>query len=463
MTQKISLKITTLLLLLAIVSTSYAQCNDKTHHGEGTFYGGVAGSAGGNCGLPVAAGDFNHAALNHTDYDNSNACGSCIEVTSQLGKSVIVKIVDRCPECAPGDVDLTQQTFAQIENPNKGRIPITWKFVPCPLQSNAIKLNFKSGSTKYWTAIQLRNLRYGVKKLEYQKNGQWVNIPRVQFNFFIEPAGINTPMVLRATSVLGEQLTFNNVAINTAQDYDTQQQFKNICDGGSTPGNQVLANGTYYFASTSNTQQMADNRSENNVRMDAPASSSAQQWVANHLGNDVYTFKNAASNRFLEVPFARCTPSTGDNVSTWLDASHDHKRWKVIKHGNEYELRPMHCGNKSLDRNFGTSTTNSNVQVYNTAQNANQRWKLISIDNQRTTQNQGQFSEKVRVYPNPTSELLYIIGAKAGSEIIMIDQLGQKVLHTTLQRNNDSISLSQLKSGLYSLLIKGRVIQVVKK
>lgn len=112
------------------------------------------------------------------------------------GKSGIIKAVDRCPECAPGNINLARQAFTKVENPTTGRIPITWRFVPCPLNKSTVKVNFKSGSTKFRAAIQLRNIRHVVTKLAYKKNGQWVNIPRVNFNFFIEPAGINSPMTL---------------------------------------------------------------------------------------------------------------------------------------------------------------------------------------------------------------------------------------------------------------------------
>jgi len=215
----------TVFVMASWVATYAQNCNNSQHAGEGTFYGGIAGSAGGNCGIPVAADDFYHFALNNQDYNTSQACGACLEVKSASGKSVIVKVVDRCPECAPGDVDLTREAFAKIENPTAGRIPITWRFVPCPLDNSTIKVNFKSGSTKFWTAIQLRNIRHAVAKLEYKKGDQWIDIPRENFNFFIETAGIASPMTLRATSVLSEQLVFENVAINTANDYDTQQQF----------------------------------------------------------------------------------------------------------------------------------------------------------------------------------------------------------------------------------------------
>ncbi|KZS39586.1 hypothetical protein AWE51_08005 [Aquimarina aggregata] len=233
--------------LLCYVCTT-AQCNDDVKSGEATFYGGVAGSSGGNCSLPVAADDVKHCALNNADYDNSNGCGACLEVTGSRGKT-IVKVVDRCPECKPGDVDLTQEAFSEVANPIDGRVPITWKFVPCPLMANeTIKVNFKSGSSKYWTAIQFRDHKYAVSKMEYLKDNVWINVERKLFNFFIEPKGITSPMKLRITSVVGEQLIFDAVEINTNSDFDTAQQFSvpANCDGdspgGDTSGNQPFKN-----------------------------------------------------------------------------------------------------------------------------------------------------------------------------------------------------------------------------
>jgi len=54
-----------LFLGIFLYYTTYAQqCNDEINTGEDTFYGGIAGSSGGNCSLPVAVGDFMHCAMN---------------------------------------------------------------------------------------------------------------------------------------------------------------------------------------------------------------------------------------------------------------------------------------------------------------------------------------------------------------------------------------------------------------
>ena len=241
------------------------------------------------------------------------------------------------------------------------------------------------------------------------------------------------------------------------------------CGSGTdpNPGGQLLANKTYYFTSTSNNQRMMDNRSEDNVRMTNPANANNQQWTANHLGNDVYTFKNVGSGRFLEVPFARCESSNGQNVSTWITGTESHMRWKVIKRGNQYELRPMHCQSKSLDRNFGTSTVNSNVHVYSIANNANQRWNITLVSSSARTSNQQLRVLEVKEivgYPNPMNGQLNLRGAQPGDVVVIRNQLGQEVFRTTLQPGHNSLDLHHLKSGVYFVSTPGsKVMRIVKK
>ena len=221
------------LLTLFIVFTNLVQLNAQdcfptVFQGEGTFYDGVAGTSSGNCSLPVAANDNFHCALNNFDYDNSNACGACITVTGPNG-SVTLQVVDRCPECASGDVDMTEEAFSQIANVIDGRVPITWQFTTCSENiNNSIQVFFKEGTSQFWTAIQFRNSIHAISSMEYQlANGTWVNTSRELFNFFIEPSGIATPMNLRVTSILGEQLIFENIDFTNAieEEINTSKQF----------------------------------------------------------------------------------------------------------------------------------------------------------------------------------------------------------------------------------------------
>ncbi|PWA01131.1 hypothetical protein BB558_002784 [Smittium angustum] len=100
--------------------------------GDGTFYDAGLGS----CGWNNSNSDF-IAAINAPQYgntanpNNAPVCGQCALVTGPNGNSVKVKIVDRCPVCAYGSLDLSPAAFNVLASPDAGRISITWDFVPC--------------------------------------------------------------------------------------------------------------------------------------------------------------------------------------------------------------------------------------------------------------------------------------------------------------------------------------------
>jgi expansin (peptidoglycan-binding protein) len=144
------------------------------------------------------------AAMNNTDYANSAVCGGCILVTGPNG-SVTVRIVDRCPECAPGDVDLSAEAFALIANPVDGRVPISWYDVACNVDG-PIVYRFKEGSSQWWTAIQVRNTRWAVSKLEVKVNGAYQSIQRESYNYFVESGLGVGPYDIRVTDVWGHVL-----------------------------------------------------------------------------------------------------------------------------------------------------------------------------------------------------------------------------------------------------------------
>ncbi|KAJ1927644.1 hypothetical protein IWQ60_002747 [Tieghemiomyces parasiticus] len=71
------------------------------------------------------------ASLNAPQFGNSinpNAnllCGQKALVTGPKG-SVTVTIVDKCPPCKSGDLDLSVGAFDQIADQAAGRVPVRW-------------------------------------------------------------------------------------------------------------------------------------------------------------------------------------------------------------------------------------------------------------------------------------------------------------------------------------------------
>jgi expansin len=98
----------------------------EEYEGEATYYDA---NGTGACGFPAST-DFMVAAINDEQYSQEN-CGKCISVTGPRG-TVVVRIVDKCPGCSFGDVDLSQTAFGKIARLSDGRITIEWHFVACP-------------------------------------------------------------------------------------------------------------------------------------------------------------------------------------------------------------------------------------------------------------------------------------------------------------------------------------------
>ncbi len=96
------------------------------YSGEATYY---AADGTGACGFKASPSDLNVAAMNKSQY-NKSWCGKCVLVTGPKG-TVKVRIVDLCPGCANGDLDLSEQSFMAIASLSAGRVKITWHVVPC--------------------------------------------------------------------------------------------------------------------------------------------------------------------------------------------------------------------------------------------------------------------------------------------------------------------------------------------
>lgn len=215
-------------------------CNDQWYEGEGTHYGGVAGGNGGHCGIPVDTGDIYHAALNHEQYAQSAACGACVRVLGPMG-TVVLKIVDECPECKFGDIDMTTAVFPQLAQMKDGRIKIKWQYVPCS-HMNDIKVVFASGSSPYYFKAQFLDFIYPLAKAEYKKSdGSFATIQREAYNYFVKEGGIDEdkskagPYTFRLTPLVGNPLILSDVPFQTDRPFSTGLQFDSIpcpdCNG----------------------------------------------------------------------------------------------------------------------------------------------------------------------------------------------------------------------------------------
>jgi expansin (peptidoglycan-binding protein) len=193
-------------LMLLLPGVTIAQCPDTAviHTGEATYY--TFADGGGACLFDPTPQDLMVGAMNQVDYDGSQVCGECVSLTGP-NATILIRIVDLCPGCKQGDIDLSPLAFSRIADTALGRVPIRWQVVPCAV-AGPIIYHFKDGSNQWWTAIQIRNHVNPILSLEYLTGqGIFKSVNRVNYNYFVEQSGMGPgPYTFRVTDVYGHTL-----------------------------------------------------------------------------------------------------------------------------------------------------------------------------------------------------------------------------------------------------------------
>jgi expansin (peptidoglycan-binding protein) len=189
-----------------VMQSPVFRCPDTAvvHTGQATFYTFASGA--GACMFDSTPGDLMVGAMNMTDYQGSVACGECVSLTGPKG-TIMIRVVDLCPECPKGNIDLSPLAFSKIADTALGKVPITWQLVDCGV-TGPILYHFKDGSSQWWTAVQIRNHRYPIGSLEYMTSaGTYKYVNRVDYNYFVEPSGMGPgPYTFRVTDIYGHVL-----------------------------------------------------------------------------------------------------------------------------------------------------------------------------------------------------------------------------------------------------------------
>lgn len=175
----------------------------KMHQGLATYY---RATGKGNCSFD-ASDDLLVVAINTTDYADAALCGGHLRVTGPKGE-VTVRVVDRCPGCKEGDIDLSKQAFEKIASLSSGRVPVSWQIVAGNVQG-PVTYFYMDGTTRYWTAIQIRNHRWPIASLEIMPKGasEWIPVQRRRYNYFVHPRPIAKGKVhVRLTAATGATL-----------------------------------------------------------------------------------------------------------------------------------------------------------------------------------------------------------------------------------------------------------------
>lgn len=202
--------------------------------GKATFYD--MGGGTGNCSLPSLPSDDLFVALGKSEYSDAAACGTYLDVTGPKGK-VRVKVVDSCPECAPGHIDLSRTAFKKIANEVDGIVPIKYRTVQNPPTPAAISVRMKEGSSQYWFAAVLDHHGNQLTSVKVANgNGAFRSAKRFDYNYWIIEGGAGAgPFKIKVSDVYGRSATLTNIKMSPGTTQKTSARLSGSGSGGAAP------------------------------------------------------------------------------------------------------------------------------------------------------------------------------------------------------------------------------------
>ncbi len=175
----------------------------------------VLQSGGGNCSYPGPPANQLFVALPAPEYHGAAPCGSYLLVKGRNGNTVRVEVIDQCPECKAGHIDLSETAFAKLAPLVKGIIPVSYHTTGNPPLPAPVAFLVKNGSSRYWLALIVMNTGNAIASVQLQTApGHWLKLTHVNWNAWIAQQGAGPgPFTVRVTDTRGHQVTIHNVAL----------------------------------------------------------------------------------------------------------------------------------------------------------------------------------------------------------------------------------------------------------
>ncbi|MFD0363325.1 expansin EXLX1 family cellulose-binding protein [Nocardia sp. GCM10030253] len=172
------------------------------------------------CSFPDLPSDGFYVGMSTQEYGTADLCGAYLDVHGPRG-DVRVLIADRCPGCAPGQLDLSTAAFAQIAEQSDGVAQVGYTVVRDPDPAPELFYEVKSDSSAQWLAILVSGSGNPIQRVAIRPTtgGGWQELNRGMDNYWtISDAGPG-PFSARVVDVYGHQVEVSGISLEPGQRY----------------------------------------------------------------------------------------------------------------------------------------------------------------------------------------------------------------------------------------------------
>jgi expansin (peptidoglycan-binding protein) len=182
----------------------------RTSAQTATYY---ASGGLGNCSYPSLPADGLYVALSPSEYRSAAACGGYVQVKGP-GGSVRVKVVDQCPGCAAGHIDLSETAFARLAPLPDGLIKVTYAYLSDPPLPGPVSVEVAPGSSRYWLALLADNTGNPLASVQVQTPAGWLSLARASDNHWAGSRFGPGPFGVRLTDTQGHRVTVSGITLS---------------------------------------------------------------------------------------------------------------------------------------------------------------------------------------------------------------------------------------------------------
>ncbi|PXX58347.1 pollen allergen [Nocardia tenerifensis] len=171
--------------------------------GQARFY---SFSQGVSCSFPALPMDGFYVGMSTQEFGIAEPCGAYLDIEGPNG-DVRALIVDRCPACAPGQLDLSVAAFTQIADLSDGVVPIRYRVVRDPEPPPELFYQVKPDSSGAWFAILFSGTGNPLREVAIRPSGggTWRNLTHGMDNYWSLSGAGPGPFDARVTDVHGDR------------------------------------------------------------------------------------------------------------------------------------------------------------------------------------------------------------------------------------------------------------------
>ena len=181
--------------------------------GRAFFYN--PGSGQGTCSFGRLRAGGLYVSLGAQQYAAGSACGGYLDITGPRG-TVRAEVVDDCPGCSDGGIDMSAAAFGRIANLSAGTVLVSYRLARDPRLPGPLALRVAQAATTAWLAIQVINHGNPLASVIVKNAGRshWRPLTLSPADYWVAPSGAGAgPFRVLLTDIFGHRVVLSGIRL----------------------------------------------------------------------------------------------------------------------------------------------------------------------------------------------------------------------------------------------------------